>query len=106
MTKNIEDKNLNCVKCGNKAHFNHIINDRGYGSLFDNVSEPTAIPVCKHCNKEYLKQEWFDEPPKNFFKGEKYQHENNILAFLETLDIETMRKVLEGAYNTEELYVL
>lgn len=100
MTKCIAGKGIKCVKCGNYADINHIIDNRGYGSSFDCITENTTIPVCNECNHHFLRQEWFDEKPVvSMVTGcEHYKHEEEILKFINSLDEEIADKVLAGHY--------
>lgn len=98
MTKDITGQGIKCVKCGEYAEINHIIDSRGYGSMFDCITEPTTIPVCFKCDSKYLKQEWFDEEPVIALYCENYEHEGEILKFINSLDEETADNVLGGHY--------
>lgn len=101
MKLDITGKGMKCVKCGESAHANYIIDNRGFGSDFDCITESTTIPVCCKCDHMYLKQEWFDEQPSiaQDTGFETYQHEGEIMKFINSLNDDLAEKVLTGHYR-------
>lgn len=93
-------KNYKCCKCDNIAMHIRVIEDRGFGSAFDNYKTATTIPVCSDCEKE-LKDEWFTtERQRTVFHGVyTWDYEDKILDFIYTLDKETQHKVLTGFFS-------
>lgn len=87
-----------CCKCGSTADYIRVIDDRGYGSAFDNFETITTIPVCNECGKE-LKEEWFAVQPQKVNEHIFYwSYEDLILNFIKSLDEETQHKVLIGFF--------
>lgn len=95
----LENKqNFKCCKCDNNADYIKVIDDRGYGSAFDNLLNATTIPLCIECGKQ-LKEEWFSVKPTLVNKHTyHWEYEQEILDFIETLDEETIHKVLTGFF--------
>lgn len=85
---------IRCVKCNGVAHKIMLIQNRGYGSELDCMTENTLLPVCPECAKE-LKDEWFYEKP-TLIDGycEEYPNEHKIMDFISSLPEQARANIL------------